>query len=495
MDMLSWRLQQAIDFLPVCQVIADIGCDHGYAGLALLQQGKAKRVIACDISAPSLEKARRLFVRYGREKQVDFFVCDGLARASGAQAALLAGMGGHTMVQILQKDVEIAHALERLVLQPSDSVDVLRSFLARSGYAIEQETILRDGRLYPLLSVRYTGESYTLDARQTLIGPLNLARMDTHTRSYIQWQIYILQKTFRTPAVSERGRKMQKRNRWLAEQLQALLPQQKGEPKKMIPTVKQIADVLEPMAPSNMVAGFDTCGVQCGDFTQRVRTVLLCLDVTEDVADEAIAKGVDMIISHHPVIKPTVRHLQEQDGAERIIRKLIKADITFLNAHSNLDCAEGGICDVLCRMFDVKVTHNLKPIGAGYFGRMGTVEPITVQALAQKAKKLLNCTKVVYSGDGQRVITKLAIAGGNGSTVCKDALPLGAECVITGDVLYHTALEFGQNGLSMIDAGHYDTEKVILPDLQKRLQNACNQLQYEVEFLISTVGKDVFTQV
>lgn len=229
MDMLSQRLQQAVDFLSACEVAADIGCDHGYASLALLRSGKAKRVIACDISAASLEKTRRLLLQCGYQDRAQWFVCDGLACAVHAQAALIAGMGGYTIAHILAQDAPIAHAMQQLVLQPSDSAHVLRSFLAENGYAIERETIVRDGRLYPLLSVRYTGQPYALNAVQAWIGPMNIDRMDDNTRAYIGWQIRILQKTYRTPASSERGRRMQKENRMLAEQLRLLLPSDKGE--------------------------------------------------------------------------------------------------------------------------------------------------------------------------------------------------------------------------------------------------------------------------
>ena len=229
MEVLSRRLQQAIACLPDCEVIADIGCDHGYAALALVQTGKAKRVIACDISAPSLEKTRRLFNQHHRQEQVELFVCDGLARAEQAQAALIAGMGGHTITRILQKDAPIAHNLERLVLQPSDGVNVLRCFLAHNGYALQEETIVRDGRLYPILCVRYTGRPYALTPAQAYIGPFNLMRMDAETSAYIRWQMNILQKTYQTPATSERGRCMQRQNRHLAEQLAQLLPKEKRE--------------------------------------------------------------------------------------------------------------------------------------------------------------------------------------------------------------------------------------------------------------------------
>ena len=148
------RLARAADMLGPCAVIADIGSDHGRLAVALLQQGRAERVIAGDISATSLEKARSLATLCGVEDRVDLRVADGLAAlAPGeAEAILLAGMGGLLMARILSEGEAVARTAKRIVLQPQGNAAELRTFLYESGYAIEEEAIIFDnGRYYQLI--------------------------------------------------------------------------------------------------------------------------------------------------------------------------------------------------------------------------------------------------------------------------------------------------------------------------------------------------------
>ena len=111
MKPLTKRLQTALDLLPACRLTADIGCDHGIAAEALLCQRKCQKVLACDISAPSLEKAKARLTRAGLAAHAEFFCCDGLAKANEADGALLLGMGGRTLVEILQKGRSLWQAL------------------------------------------------------------------------------------------------------------------------------------------------------------------------------------------------------------------------------------------------------------------------------------------------------------------------------------------------------------------------------------------------
>ena len=119
MKPLTKRLQTALDLLPACRLTADIGCDHGIAAEALLCQRKCQKVLACDISAPSLEKAKARLTRAGLAAHAEFFCCDGLAKANEADGALLLGMGGRTIVEILQKGRSLLPQMRGLVAGPA----------------------------------------------------------------------------------------------------------------------------------------------------------------------------------------------------------------------------------------------------------------------------------------------------------------------------------------------------------------------------------------
>ena len=148
------RLSRALDMLRGSQTVADIGSDHGRLAVALLQQGAAERVIACDISAPSLEKARALCSRCGLGGRMDFRVANGLGglRPGEADALVMAGMGGLVMGRILQEGATVAAAARRILLQPQGNLPELRAFLYENGYCVQDEAIVLDnGRYYQLI--------------------------------------------------------------------------------------------------------------------------------------------------------------------------------------------------------------------------------------------------------------------------------------------------------------------------------------------------------
>lgn len=265
----------------------------------------------------------------------------------------------------------------------------------------------------------------------------------------------------------------------------------------MRPTLEQVYRVLDSMAPFALAAGFDNSGLLCGDWEMKVSRILLCVDCTKEVAQEAIDQGCDLIVSHHPLIFPSINRIIEQDGVGHILRMLILGNIGLVAMHTNADFARGGLCDALATMFNLREPLTVEPqneSGDGY-GRMGTVAPVTVAALAALCKRKLEANTVRYSGSGDRVVQRVAVLSGSGSSAFEAALAVGAQCVITGDVKYSSAMEINRKGLSVIDAGHYDTEKVILLPWRNHLQKRFYALQYEVDLNITTAGADIFTQV
>ena len=152
------RLASALGLLTQADVLADVGCDHGYFSIAALRSGAAKRVIASDISSSSLEKAVRTASQSGLSERILFRCCDGLSGfAEGeAQTAALLGMGGELIASILEKAPAVAHAFERIVMQPMRGEPELRRYLYESGYRILDETVVLDsGRWYQLIAAKF----------------------------------------------------------------------------------------------------------------------------------------------------------------------------------------------------------------------------------------------------------------------------------------------------------------------------------------------------
>lgn len=148
------RIHTIVGFVKDVQVVADIGCDHGQIAKLLLEQGSAKKVIACDISKPSLEKAKKLAAEAGLALCMETRLGDGLSVLEEAEvdAIVIAGMGGMLIRQILDREPRKAKSAGWLVLSPHRNVLELRKYLAENGYRIEAETlVLEDGRYYPVI--------------------------------------------------------------------------------------------------------------------------------------------------------------------------------------------------------------------------------------------------------------------------------------------------------------------------------------------------------
>ena len=172
--------------MPRCSLAADIGADHGYTTLSLLQNGIADHVLCTDISAPSLDKARRAVRAAGLEKSVTFLTGDGLTVLAGhfPQAVVLAGMGGETIASILSEKRDWFSACT-FVLQPMTRADVLRARLYENGFLVSEERLAEDaGHIYPILQVRYDGKPRFLDEITRLVGFSHPGRTDDLTRRY-----------------------------------------------------------------------------------------------------------------------------------------------------------------------------------------------------------------------------------------------------------------------------------------------------------------------
>ena len=155
---LGARLNAIADMLGSFDTVADIGSDHGRLAVALLQTGKAKRVIASDISDLSLNKARKLAAVCGLTNRIDIRVADGLKglNETEADALVIAGMGGTLIARLLSVSPEIAQSVKRIVMQPMRGTEELRYYLHHNGFRIVDECIAYEaGRYYQLIATQY----------------------------------------------------------------------------------------------------------------------------------------------------------------------------------------------------------------------------------------------------------------------------------------------------------------------------------------------------
>lgn len=253
--------------------------------------------------------------------------------------------------------------------------------------------------------------------------------------------------------------------------------------------LKTIIEYIEEWAPKNIVDGWDNTGFQIGREEKDINNILIALDLDETIAKKAIEGQVDLIITHHPIIFKPLKSIVNTNPIEKLILRLIQNDIAVYNAHSNLDLAIGGVSDVLAEKLGLENTINLKEIFHGEknnekivygYGKIGVVEDIQIEEFIKKVKISLNIEDLIVYGHVNRNINKLAICGGSGSDFIEDAYNLGADLYITGDIKYHEAQFAYERGLTLIDIGHFHSEKFILPAIKEYLEKKFKNLNIEV---------------
>lgn len=228
-------------------------------------------------------------------------------------------------------------------------------------------------------------------------------------------------------------------------------------------TVKDIFEFLNEKFPISTAEDFDNVGLLIGDENALVNTCVIALDCTKAVIGQAKNKGAQLIITHHPVIFEPLKAIT----ADSIPALCIKNGISVISMHTNMDTGQSGVNDALCatlKLKDVKAIHAQD----GYLLKSGDLpEKMTAEALAKYVSEKLGAPVRYTCGDGE--ISTALVCSGSGGSFLEDALRLKAQAFITGDVKHNVFLEAADNGLTLIDAGHFYTEDVIVEPLCKML--------------------------
>lgn len=232
-------------------------------------------------------------------------------------------------------------------------------------------------------------------------------------------------------------------------------------------TVGQIESFLFDWAPRALAAEWDNVGLLVGDPAQEVRKLLVALDITESVIDEAAALGAELIVAHHPVMNCAwhpVQTLRADEPLGRKLRALVKSDISAICMHTNLDAAAGGVNDALAEALGLS---DVSPLGADGIGRVGTINgEKNLAEYVPFVVKSLGSHGVRYRSGGKPV-HRVAVGGGACGGYIAAAREKGCDTFVTADLKYNDFLD--TEGLNLIDAGHFPTENVICPVLAERL--------------------------
>ena len=228
--------------------------------------------------------------------------------------------------------------------------------------------------------------------------------------------------------------------------------------------IKEVVDALERFAPLPLQESYDNAGLQIGLTDVEVSGALLCLDVTEAVIDEAIEKGCNMIVSHHPLIFRRLSHITGQTYVERCVTKAIKNDIVIVAMHTNIDAAQGGVNHKIAekmQLTDLAFIGEEKAMEgvSGGNGIIGTLkDPMTSEAFIMRLKELFGVECVQANEMLSRPIRRVAVCGGSGAFLLEAAVSAGADAFMTGEMGYHEF--FGQEQKIQIAViGHYQSEQ------------------------------------
>ena len=195
--------------------------------------------------------------------------------------------------------------------------------------------------------------------------------------------------------------------------------------------------------------------------------------------DEAVARKADLVITHHPLMFSPVRHLTEDDYEGRLIRRLVRENISFIAAHTNLDQAPGGINDTLA------VCCGLTQVSGEGFFRYGLLPgPLPAKDFAHDIEQRLH-TVVRLMGDPERLIRKAGLCSGGGSDEWPAALQTGCDAFISGEIRHHHALAMADRGLVALECGHFATEEPGIRAFASALQKELNQLECNLCIYVS----------
>lgn len=254
-----------------------------------------------------------------------------------------------------------------------------------------------------------------------------------------------------------------------------------------MPTVREVEKALYELAPRDLAQNWDNVGLLVGDPDREVTAVLVALDVTQAVAEEAIREGCGLIVAHHPLMNCTwspVQSVRTDQPQGRLITTLIQNEISAICMHTNLDSTQGGVNDALASALGLQ---DVEPLGEDGIGRTGVLErEMLLAEFAAYVKERLQAVGIRYA-DGGKPVRRVAVGGGACGEYAMLAASLGCDTFVTADLKYHDFQNALGLGVNLLDAGHFPTENVVCSVLDDFLRSRFPGLAV----ICSSVHRDV----
>lgn len=254
-----------------------------------------------------------------------------------------------------------------------------------------------------------------------------------------------------------------------------------------MPTVQDFLNILQHITPENLAEDWDNVGLLVGDPQQTVHRVLVALDPSCSLMDQARSGGYDLIITHHPVIFRALKTLRTDTPLGRIVTAAALDGISVIACHTNLDVVEGGVSDILATALGLM--HS-KPLVKGVqgcdspcgLGRIGTYSlPITADDFLVRVRSACAPPWILEAGQRPQQVGTVAVCGGSCSDFAEIALRNGADVFVTAEVKHSVARWAEDAGLWILDAGHFATENPAMPLFKNRLRQQIIDSEWDIE--------------
>ena len=264
--------------------------------------------------------------------------------------------------------------------------------------------------------------------------------------------------------------------------------------------LKDFIEILDEIAAFSLAEPWDNVGLMVGDNTQEVHGILVALDPTAELLDEAEAVGANTIVTHHPLIFHPLKSIRTDEPIGSFLARAMSKNIAVLGCHTNLDKVDGGVNDILATKLGLtdtaplimKEEHQGAPAGFGRIGRYS--EPVPKKTFIKRVLAALNISSVKIAGALPDPITRVAVCGGSGSDLAETAYDMGAQVYITGETKLSLARWAEASGFCIVDAGHFPTENVIVPALAATLRNTFADKGIPITVRTSSQQTDPFIQ-
>lgn len=242
--------------------------------------------------------------------------------------------------------------------------------------------------------------------------------------------------------------------------------------------IRDLIKKLEEKYSFDLQEEWDNSGLQIGNPDDRLRGVVLSLDLEEEAIDLALKEKANLIITHHPYLFNPTNSIDFRDSFYNRLKSCIKNDITIYAFHTNLDIAEGGVNDNLSNLLGLKNIKSLEDGKELGLGRYGYIDKKIASKFLQEVKEKLEASGIIVYGDLDKIVEKVAVCGGAGSSLIEDAINKTCDLIITGDVKYHEGMDMSNKGIIIADVGHFASENHIIFKLAREIEQITGEEVY-----------------